>query len=76
MTTEAPPLTMSLSLSRKINTGNYESVDVFVSVSGITAETTEAEIEQLLGSRIAWDAIRHDLRAKSEEVIGKAMWGR
>lgn len=41
-------LSLSLSVSRKINLGNFESADVFFSLSGITAETTDAEIDELL----------------------------
>ena len=42
------PLSLSLSLSRKINLGNFESADVFLSLSGITVDTTEAEMDELL----------------------------
>lgn len=64
-------LTMSVSLSRKLNLGNYESIDIFVSVSGVTTETTTEEVEQLLGNRIAWDAVARDLRQKIAEVREK-----
>ena len=45
---EKTPLTLSLSLSHKVNLGNYESADVFISISGVSQETTEAEIDDLL----------------------------
>lgn len=41
-------LTGTLSMSRKINLGKYESADVFLSVGGITHETTDADVIALL----------------------------
>ena len=63
-------LTFSVSLSRKINLGNYESADVFVSVSGATAETTQEEVTQLLSNRIVWDALKDELGRRVNEVKG------
>lgn len=42
------PLSISLSVDRKINLGNFESAGAFVSISGVTAETTEEEIDALI----------------------------
>lgn len=41
-------LTATVSLSRKVNLGGYESADVFLSISGVSAETTQGEIDSLL----------------------------
>lgn len=41
-------LSMAISLARRINLGNYESADVFLSLSGITATTTAEEMDQML----------------------------
>ena len=59
-------LELSLSLSRKVNLGNYESADVFVSLSGLTSETTQAEIDELLGGAgaLAYRAIADQLKEK------------
>lgn len=65
----ARPLSMTVSLSRKINLGNYESAEVFVSVSGVTAETTEEEVAALLANRVVWDALKEELREKTREVL-------
>lgn len=41
-------LELTISSHRKVSLGNYESEDVFTSVSGITSETTEEEVSALL----------------------------
>lgn len=66
----AAPLSTTASLSWKINLGNYESADVFVSVSGITEHTTPEEVERLLdnGGKIAWEGIKRTIRARADEV--------
>lgn len=70
--TQAAPgqLTATASLSAKLNLGNYESADVFLSISGITAETTEEEVDELLakGAKLAWDRLKVHLGERTIEV--------
>ena len=55
-----------MSLSRKVNTGNYNSADVFVSVSGIGPTTTQEEIDAILDGpgALAFNSIRERLTAQ------------
>lgn len=66
-------LTLSVSLSRKVNLGNYESADVFISVSGATADTTAEEVAGLLSNRIVWDALKAELSAKVSEIKAQSV---
>lgn len=46
------PLDATVSLSFKANLGNYQSAEVFVSLAGITRETTEEQVMEMLDGPI------------------------
>ena len=51
--------TVTVSLARKVNMGNYESADFFLSVSGISEDTTPEEVDIAIeGGKLAWDKIK------------------
>jgi hypothetical protein len=51
--------TITVSVARKVNKGNYESADFFVSISGITAGMTAEQMKPLLDTgRVAWEQVR------------------
>ena len=66
-------LTLSVSLSRKVNLGNYESADAFVSLSGLTPETTEADIDELLAGAgaLAWRKCAEELKTQTAVLKSK-----
>lgn len=52
---EQPETTITVSLARKINLGNYESADAFVSVSNLRVGATQEEINEILSvGELAW----------------------
>lgn len=54
--------TAAVSMAKKINLGNYESAEFFVSVSGIKAGMTAEQIAPLLDTaKMAWDQVREAL---------------
>lgn len=54
--------TITVSVARKINLGNYESADYFVSLSGIKAGMTAEEMKPLMDTgKVAWDTVRSAL---------------
>jgi hypothetical protein len=67
---QAPkPLAATISISRKINLGNYESADVFISVGGITHETAEEDVVMLLDGPVkdTFAILRDRLAARINE---------
>jgi len=58
------PLSMTLSVSMRVNLGNYEHADAFMSISNVTQETTPEEMHALLDGpgRIAYEVLKEKLR--------------
>ena len=57
--------TLSISVDMKVNLGDYNSAGAFVSMSGVTADTTPEEMDRVLANgKVAWDKLRADLSAK------------
>lgn len=65
--------TITVSLARKINCGNYESADVFMSINGISHETTEEDMNALLDGpgAIAYKVLRERMKEKVAELKGR-----
>lgn len=72
MTTEAESgIKISMSVSRKVNLGNYESGDVFLALSDVAVGSTEEEIEAALQtSKIVFDVLRAEVNAKAAVLKG------
>lgn len=66
-------LSLSISIDRKISDGNYGSAGAFISLSGITAETTQADIDELLNGAgaLAYKAVASKVNEKVKEQLGK-----
>ena len=72
MTNDGEP-TITVSVAAKVNLGNYESADAFVSISGLEAGATEYQIEELLDTgKLAWSLMTKRLNAKVAEMKGKS----
>ncbi len=63
----------TLSISMKVNLGNYESADAFLSIGNVTVDTTDAEITELLdGSmKITYDALKVRMAEKIRQFKEK-----
>ena len=57
--TEQQEPTITVSMARKVNMGNYESADCFVSINGVSAGMTAEDMAPLLDTaKVAWDQVR------------------
>lgn len=57
---------INMSVSRKVNLGNYESGDVFLSLSDVPVGATQAEVEEALQtSKIVFDVLRAEVNKKA-----------
>ena len=59
-------LSITISLERTLNLGNYNSAKVFISLGGITKDTTEEEMDELLDGQgaLAYSKVKTALAAK------------
>ncbi len=65
-------LRVGVSISRKINLGNYESAEVWVSLTGIEAGTTQEEIQAALATgALAYDALKPAVVQKVKDLRKK-----
>lgn len=68
MSDERPP-TIAISMSRKINMGNYESAECFVSISGVTEDMTAEQLEPLMETgKVAWELVRARLTEQVRDM--------
>ena len=66
---ESQAPTVSVPVSMKVNLGNYESADAFVSLSGLREGAPLEEIEALLDTgKLAWGAMTERLMAKANAL--------
>lgn len=69
MASDPPALSTAVSLDYKMNLGNYESASVFLSLSGITSETTPEEMEEMLSQqKIAFNLLRKQMQKRAATV--------
>lgn len=56
---------LSISLSAKVQPRQYESSEAFVSIRGVTEDTTEEEMDLLMErGKLAWNKLAHALNAE------------
>ena len=60
---------ISLTLSRRVNLGNYESADCSITISKLPLEADEELIRKTLdASNLAFNIMREDLRQKLAKI--------
>ncbi len=68
---------VAVSVTRKINLGNYESVDVFLAVSNIPTDISDDEIDDEVadalraGERV-YDRIREQIVQQTDDIKNRA----
>ena len=77
MSDHAKP-TATISMAMKLNLGNYESAEVFMSIAGISEDTTEQEIDLLLDNKakVAYDHLKARLNGRLQEIVAKRKGGK
>lgn len=64
---------IAVTLSRRVNLGNYESADASICLSGIEPGATEEQIADMLGTaKLAWSMIGSELNHKIHQLKAEA----
>ena len=64
---------VSVSVSRKINLGNYESVDIFMALSNVEPGASEEEIEEAMETGdMAWQVLKKHVAEKLRSIKAAA----
>ena len=62
-------MTVTLSVARKVNLGNYESADVFMSINNVPIGATEEDIEAaLVTGKITFDVLKVAVTDKARDL--------
>jgi hypothetical protein len=72
--TEEQKISGTLSVSMKVNLGNYESAEAFISINGINEDTTDGEILTLLDGKmkVTYDLLK--VRIKERVINLRKDW--
>lgn len=64
--------TVGVSVQMKVNLGNYESADAFLSMQGIDESTTTEQMDALMDQgRIAYEKLRAALKERVSDIRSK-----
>jgi hypothetical protein len=63
----------AVSIERKVNMGNYESAAVFMSISDLTADTTDEEINEVIETQArAYEVLKGRVREEVSRIRPQA----
>lgn len=73
MQSDDQEMRVSVSISRKLNLGNYESADLFMAISNVEPGATEEEIDEALATGdLAVQVLKKHLAVHLREVRARA----
>ena len=71
--TDEQGMTLSVSYTRKVNLGNYESADVFFAVSAIPVGASDEEIASaLVTGELAYEQVKRAVAMRASEIRNAA----
>ena len=69
MRTHDQPMTVTLSVARKVNLGNYESADVFMSINNVPLDASHEDIDAaLVTGKLTFDVLKVAVTERAREL--------